>query len=70
MTHKDLFDDWEARAKAMGFTLSDVRKTAGIHPANFSNWRSGKGGMTLASIQKVEAAVTRLGRRPAAERAA
>lgn len=60
MTHEELFADWEARAKAKGFELSDVRKAAGIHPANFSNWRNGKGGMTLASIQKVEAAIASL----------
>lgn len=57
MTHDELFADWDARAKAIGTDLSAVRKAAGVHPANFSNWRNGKGGMTLASIQKVEAAI-------------
>ncbi|PQM29424.1 hypothetical protein CVO77_00350 [Sphingopyxis lindanitolerans] len=57
MTHDELFADWETRAKAIGSDLSAVRKAAGVHPANFSNWRNGKGGMTLASIQKVEQAV-------------
>jgi hypothetical protein len=64
MTHEELFAEWEARAKAAGRDLSDVRKKAGVHPANFSNWRNGKGGMTLASIQKVEAAVSELERSP------
>jgi len=60
MTQDDLFKDWERRAKAVGRSLSDVRELAGVHAPNFSNWRNGKGGMTLASIQKIEAAVSRL----------
>lgn len=60
MTHEELFADWERRSVSAGFDLSAVRKVAGVHPANFSKWRTGKGGMTLASIQKVEAAVTSL----------
>ncbi|WOF43797.1 hypothetical protein KNJ79_02195 [Sphingopyxis indica] len=56
MTHDEIFAEWEKRAIAGGFALSDVRKQAGVHAANFSNWRTGKGGMTLASIQKIEAA--------------
>lgn len=60
MTHDELFNEWEARATAIGRDLSAVRKQANIHPANFSNWRNGKGGMTLSSIQKVEAAISEL----------
>jgi len=57
MELEELFADWEARAKAIGLTLADVRAEAGVHAPNFSNWRNGKGGMTFASIKKVEQAV-------------
>ena len=65
MTREELFDDWEARAIAAGRDLAAVRKLAGVHPANFSNWRRAKCGMTLASIEKVEAAVVELENRAA-----
>lgn len=60
MEQDELFADWEARAKAIGLTLADVRAEAGVHAPNFSNWKQGKGGMTLASIKKVENAVRAL----------
>lgn len=60
MTSDELFADWEARTLAAGFTMADLRRQANVHAANFSNWRNGKGGMTLASIQKIEAALTDL----------
>lgn len=60
MTSDELFADWEARTLAAGFTMADLRKQANVHAANFSNWRNGKGGMTLASIQKIEAALASL----------
>src|SRR5690606_24235384 len=63
MTLNELFSAWEARVTAIGLSLSDVRTEAGVHPANFSNWRNGRGGMTFASIQKVEAAVAALEQR-------
>lgn len=70
MTLDELFTGWEARATAIGLSLSDVRTEAGVHPANFSNWRNGKGGMTFASIQKVEAAVVALEQRARQDAAA
>lgn len=60
MTSEELFADWEARALAAGYSLADLRKRANVHAPNFSNWRNGKGGMTLASIQKIEAALAEL----------
>ena len=60
MEQEELFADWEARAKAIGLTLADVRAEAGVHAPNFSNWKQGKGGMTLSSIRKVENAVKSL----------
>ena len=70
MEQDELFADWEARAKAIGLTLADVRAEAGVHAPNFSNWKQGKGGMTLASITKVENAVRSLEARFAAQSAA
>lgn len=69
MEQDELFADWEARAKAIGLTLADVRAEAEVHAPNFSNWRRGKGGMTLASIRKVESAVRNLEARAAAQKA-
>lgn len=60
MEQQELFADWEARAKAIGLTLADVRAEAGVHAPNFSNWRRGKGGMNISSINKVENAVRAL----------
>lgn len=70
MEQEELFADWEARAKAIGLTLADVRSEAGVHAPNFSNWKQGKGGMTLASIKKLEAAVRALEARHAPSEAA
>jgi hypothetical protein len=66
MNQEQLFDEWQARVEKCGATLSDVRTIAKVHPANFSNWRNGKAGMTLASVQKIEGAVAQLERRATA----
>src|SRR3546814_7658693 len=60
MTNDEIFAKWDARAAASKLSLADVRKRAGVHAANFSNWRNGKGGMTIASMNKIDAAFDEL----------
>ena len=60
MTQSDLFKSWQERAAKCGKTLADVRRLAGVPSPNFSNWKNGKGGMTLTSVERIEAAVLQL----------
>lgn len=57
MEQTDVFAEWKQRAEAAGSSLAAVRRRAGIHAANFCNWKNGKKGMTLASMSRVEAAL-------------
>jgi hypothetical protein len=62
MEQQDIIAAWERRAQAANVSMAEVRREAKIHGPNFTNWKKGKTGITLASIQKMEAALARFER--------
>lgn len=58
MEQQSIIEAWERRAAAANVSMAEVRAHAGVHGPNFTNWKKGKTGITLASIQRMEAALS------------
>jgi len=65
MDQQAIISELEARARAIRKPISEICLSAGVHPTTFSRWkRSDKNpdpvGATLASLSKLDAALTEL----------
>lgn len=64
MEQQDIIAGLEARAKAVGLTISKVCSDAGVHPTTFSRWkRSEKNpnpvGASLRSLTAIDAEISK-----------
>jgi hypothetical protein len=62
MDQQEIIVALESRAKAIGLSMSDVCRRAGVHPTTFSRWKVSEKnpspiGATLASLNKLEQAI-------------
>lgn len=58
MEQKAIIEEWERRARAAGISVAELCRRAGIHQPSFCKWKVGENGITLASIHKVDAALS------------
>lgn len=63
MDQQQIIAQLEARAKALGVSISQVCEDAGIHPTTFSRWKLSERnpnpiGATMRSLKKIDMALS------------
>lgn len=53
-TSQELWNLYRDRAKAVGWTLSELCKRAGVHRSTLSQWRSNKANPNTSTVRKLD----------------